>query len=175
MEMFHDMFMYESAGLSPDLQVSINDLLADIFAHDMFAQNAINGFSRFFPQGGGASLTLMGSVPGMMYSLSSGVYEGGMKKGKRHGRGTCMFEDGAFFEGEWKDGKIHGEGKFTSVAGDYYEGGWKDNKKHGSGTSETATGASYVGEWRNDKKHGEGTFKRDGNVYKGKWKDDHFH
>ena len=62
------------------------------------------------------------------------TYEGGMKAGKRHGRGTFVTAEGNRYEGAWRDGTMDGSGTYTWSGGDRYEGNWRDGTFHGRGT-----------------------------------------
>ena len=84
-------------------------------------------------------------------------YEGEMKDGKQHGRGTKRYANGAVYEGEFKDGKKHGRGTERYATGNVYEGEFKDDQKHGRGTYRYASGNVYEGDWKDGKKHGRGT------------------
>ena len=66
-----------------------------------------------------------------------GVWEGDVKKGKAHGKGTFTFSNGAVYEGKMKKNKFHGKGKLI-IGDNIYEGKFrrgnfyqknKDNKK----------------------------------------------
>ena len=79
------------------------------------------------------------------------------------------YEDGSVYEGEIKDGKRHGRGSWTGPDGKKYEGEWKDNKRHGRGTYTFSDGAKYEGEYQ-DGKLWTGTFTMP-NGSKTEWKD----
>jgi len=126
------------------------------------------------------------------------VYEGNLRDGKPHGRGTYTQPDGFRYAGEWRDGKVHGHGTFTWANGhryegevrdgkrtghgiyiwpngDRYEGEWHDGNRHGQGTMTWADGASYAGGWRNGKKHGHGiSVHGNGTRYEVEYRDGEF-
>jgi hypothetical protein len=108
-------------------------------------------------------------------------YEGGMKDGKRDGRGKSTSENGVY-EGDWKDGLEHGRGVYvwgpnSESAGDRYEGDYKDGKMHGRGVyvwgpSSEWAGDRYEGEWKDGKMHGRGTqYFADGDKCEGNWRE----
>ena len=81
-------------------------------------------------------------------------YEGDLKKGKRHGQGTLVYNDGAVYIGEWKNNKKHGHGTHTYGNGDEYTGEWKNGVRHGLGTffaPDIGTTNKKTGAWKNDK------------------------
>ncbi len=105
------------------------------------------------------------------------TWSGACANGKAHGRGTEVWrhvEDGewqeARYEGGMKDGKRDGRGKSTSENG-VYEGDWKDSKANGRGIWVEANGDRYEGEFKDDKFHGPGKFTNEDGVYEGDWKD----
>ncbi len=130
----------------------------------------------------------------MSSSQGVGKYEGDLKDGKRHGKGTLTFKDGGKYVGDWKNGKFQGKGTLTLPEGVKYfgelefpEGGeyvgqFKDGKMDGKGTLTFMDDSEYL-EW-----HGGGkkdsyptdnvqeteTFG-DGGKYVGEWKNGEFH
>ncbi len=124
-----------------------------------------------------------------------GEYEGRYKKGVRHGKGVCYWEDGKRFVGRWKYDKMHGSGKMFYANGDIYEGDWENGYKQGTGIYTWKNGSKYIGSfflgkkegygelkspdgsshsgyWKNDVAHGEGKrIWKDGTKYQGEWKD----
>ena len=108
-------------------------------------------------------------------------YEGGMKDGKRDGRGKFTDEYGVY-EGDFKDDEFNGHGVFVGANGGRYEGDWKDGLEHGRGVyvwgpnSESA-GDRYEGDYKDGKMHGRGVYvwgpnsEWAGDRYEGEWKD----
>lgn len=45
-----------------------------------------------------------------VFKANGCVYEGGFRRGERHGTGTCTFPGGERYAGAWHKGKMHGEG-----------------------------------------------------------------
>jgi hypothetical protein len=84
------------------------------------------------------------------YKCTGSTYEGQMKGGFRHGRGTQTWSDSAKYEGEWEMGYACGKGTFYHADGDIYEGVWNNNKCNGYGVYTNKKGARYEGYWKND-------------------------
>ena len=123
------------------------------------------------------------------------VYEGPMRKGLQHGRGTYTTPDGYEYIGDWVDGAIegkgrakfangsvyegefsrgapHGTGRIVHADGGTYEGQWADGVIQGEGKAVHADGSVYVGAFRNATRHGRGVLSRDdGYRYDGDWVD----
>jgi len=107
------------------------------------------------------------------------VYSGEWVDGKRHGKGTLEWRNGAVYQGQWKQDTLCGIGSFhLPASGVEYEGEFQDNQFHGSGVlTWRDTGRQYNGSWREGKHHGYGTLKYDNNdsrqrvYYKGEWVD----
>ena len=125
------------------------------------------------------------------------MYQGGIKKGKKDGRGKedCLGEE---YEGEFKDDQRSGRGKLTyKGSGDIYEGEflnqkwgqgvyswkrdgrvyngqWQWDEMQGKGTMNYSDGGHYQGDWKAGKRHGKGTMKyADGTIYCGDWNKDY--
>ncbi len=62
---------------------------------------------------------------------SEGKYEGEVKDGKRHGKGTNIGPEGQKYVGEFKDNLADGYGVITMRDGSRYEGEWSQDKPHG--------------------------------------------
>ncbi|KAL9188905.1 hypothetical protein ACHAXT_011395 [Thalassiosira profunda] len=139
-----------------------------------------------------------GGVQQFALRYLGGIYKGGIKHGKPHGKGKIEWEDGEFYDGEWRDGKAHGEamnvlangcvyeGEFEHdrhgwgimkwPSGQVYEGEWVRGKQHGRGTMTSANGDVFAGQWRDNERHGRGTMKyTSGEVYVGEWEDGEEH
>ena len=89
-------------------------------------------------------------------------YEGERdKEGRRSGKGTMFYANGATYEGDWYKDKPWGRGKARSVNGDVYDGEWMDGKRANKGECLYADGSCFIGNFRDGKKHGRGvlTFK----------------
>ena len=88
------------------------------------------------------------------YKCTGSTYEGQMKGGFRHGRGTMEWTDSAKYEGDWQMGYACGKGTFYHADGDIYEGIWNNNKCNGYGVYTNKKGARYEGYWKNDTQSG---------------------
>lgn len=55
-------------------------------------------------------------------------YNGEMKDGQKHGKGTMTYSNGGVYVGEWKDDRRHGQGTMTFNDGSRIVGVWKDDK-----------------------------------------------
>ncbi|CAK9113383.1 Radial spoke head 10 homolog B [Durusdinium trenchii] len=103
-------------------------------------------------------------------------YEGDWVYGKREGHGRFTYQDGAIFEGNWQEDRIHGQGVAVFASGNRYEGMWENGRIHGHGSLTYSNKDQYEGEWHDGKMHGRGTYKyAEGDVYQGEWKDDKRH
>ena len=110
------------------------------------------------------------------YDGKTELYEGEMRDGKRHGRGTYVWANGDRYEGEYRDGHEHGRGTFVWANGDRYDGEWRNGNRHGYGTVVTANGGRFDGEWLDDNRDGRGTMVwASGSRYDGEWRDDKQH
>lgn len=95
-------------------------------------------------------------------------YDGEMRQGTLHGRGTLYGPNGDRAEGEWRRGQFHGKGSYAAANGSRYVGGWRYGKKHGHGTFVASNGDRYEGAWRADTKQGRGIYYfANGNRYEG--------
>ena len=71
--------------------------------------------------------------------------------GVKHGQGTYVFPDGAFYEGSWKDGARHGYGTMKYPDGSKYEGEWFSNMRQGQGKLINKEGiVAQEGTWKDD-------------------------
>ena len=128
-------------------------------------------------------------------TYSNGSYEGEIRNGTEHGRGTFTWHDGSRYEGDWRNGKrtghgtytwpdgtrhvgefrnskAHGRGTRNWPSGSRYEGDWRDGNRTGHGTYTWADGERHVGQFRNNKAHGRGTRNwPSGSRYEGDWRD----
>ena len=86
-------------------------------------------------------------------------YQGGMLRGKKHGKGRYEWADGKMYEGNWVEDMIQGWG--VLVRKDYtYEGDLVAGLKHGKGLLKWGEGLQYEGEFDQDRMHGLGWFTR---------------
>ncbi|MDD9991694.1 MAG: SH3 domain-containing protein [Rhodospirillales bacterium] len=84
----------------------------------------------------------------LVFRSGEGVYDGAMRDGRMHGRGTLDWANGFRYEGELRDGKQHGQGTLIQASGDRYVGGWRSGRPHGQGTYTQADGTTFEGAWR---------------------------
>jgi hypothetical protein len=83
-------------------------------------------------------------------------YDGQWTKGKMHGWGTYLYDDGFSTKGQFRNNWPEGEATATYAGGHKYEGDWKRGRYYGRGRMETADGAVYDGEWYDGRKEGRG-------------------
>lgn len=98
------------------------------------------------------------------------VYEGGDIKGKRHGVGVMLSDDGVMFRGEFVKGKQSGQGDRFDGSGTRSIGNMHNLKMSGRGSTRYADGKRYDGSFDNDKRSGKGLLVQpDGYRYEGDW------
>ncbi|KAF7018621.1 hypothetical protein CFC21_031892 [Triticum aestivum] len=125
------------------------------------------------PNGDLYSGTLSGGVPEgtgrYVWSGSGCVYEGGWRRGMRHGNGRTEWPSGAVYEGEYSGGFMDGEGTYTNGSpSSSYKGQWKLDRKHGLGLQAHANGDVYQGSWVQGQMEGQGRYTwANGNSYVG--------
>ena len=131
-----------------------------------------------------------------MKNVGKEKYKGGLKDGKKHGKGILRKPNGDMYEGVWEDDILHKgifrEAIFDSEGRGYcsiYEGELNNYRPHGVGTFRWIGGRVYEGEWKEGKRHGRGTHRTSLDdddipkgtgpngangmgVYEGEWKDD---
>ena len=100
-------------------------------------------------------------------------YEGDWHNDWRHGHGEYKYTDGTWYKGQWEMGNRQGEGLCTYADGNMFQGSWVANLPHGKGQCRFAEGSLYRGEFVMGKMHGFGTLIRhDGTVaFEGEWRD----
>lgn len=95
-------------------------------------------------------------------------YVGEMEDGKRNGKGSQFFADGARYSGEYVNNIPDGFGIYTAPDGARYEGKYRHGKKHGIGVKTWPNGDWYEGPFVDDKMQGRGVFHyKNGNRYEG--------
>ncbi|MCY4059367.1 MAG: hypothetical protein OXG44_15345 [Gammaproteobacteria bacterium] len=96
------------------------------------------------------------------------VYTGDFVNGQRHGQGTLRFANGDVYAGDFRNGGITGRGRLTWSNGDVYQGDFVEGVRQGRGVLERQSGGTYVGDFSGDQRHGMGRYRwRDGTLYKG--------
>ncbi|MED4014670.1 hypothetical protein [Sutcliffiella cohnii] len=102
------------------------------------------------------------------FQLEQTQHVGGSLVDKRET--SYVWPDGSTYEGEIKNGKLHGKGTLTWANGDKYTGEFFEGAITGAGAIQFANGRSYVGEFLNGLPHGQGTmFYPDNTRIEGKW------
>eukprot|EP01053_Blabericola_migrator_P010214 Blabericola_migrator_1__10213@NODE_570_length_7533_cov_212_053308_g425_i0_p3_GENE_NODE_570_length_7533_cov_212_053308_g425_i0NODE_570_length_7533_cov_212_053308_g425_i0_p3_ORF_typecomplete_len374_score49_30MORN/PF02493_20/0_0024MORN/PF02493_20/0_00011MORN/PF02493_20/0_00014MORN/PF02493_20/0_0017MORN/PF02493_20/0_00047MORN/PF02493_20/6_1e06MORN/PF02493_20/0_053MORN/PF02493_20/1_2e04Tudor_2/PF18104_1/3_7e02Tudor_2/PF18104_1/9_7e02Tudor_2/PF18104_1/0_92Tudor_2/PF18104_1/4_6e02Tudor_2/PF18104_1/6_5e len=97
-------------------------------------------------------------------------YEGVWKRGKRHGGGRCIKQDGSWYHGDWENDMKHGYGEECWPNGCKYEGNYRRDLKTGQGKFEWSDGSYYKGDFKNDVAHGFGEHLwSNGLKYVGDW------
>jgi len=105
---------------------------------------------------------------GTLVYVGNERYEGEWIYGKREGQGRFTYADGAVFEGAWQEDRIHGQGIAVFASGNRYEGSWENGRIHGYGTLTYSNKDQYDGDWHDGKMHGRGTYRyAEGDVYQG--------
>jgi len=125
-------------------------------------------------------------------------YTGNFVNGMYTGRGTMLFNDGAFLTGTWANGKLNGKGANLTAGGIVYIGDFANGEKNGNGFLFYKDNSFVKGSFKNDKMQGrcinlwtDGNIisdiiysddKRNGTgyqyeakskaIYEGEWKDD---
>lgn len=101
---------------------------------------------------------------------SNAYYEGQTLFDKRHGYGTCVWQNGAKYEGEWVDDLMQGKGKFYFPDGVVYDGTFEKGKKlYGK---EIYGWGYYEGEYKDNKWYGNGkVINNDGSYFTGTFED----
>ncbi|MYJ75526.1 MAG: hypothetical protein F4089_10710 [Gammaproteobacteria bacterium] len=96
------------------------------------------------------------------------VYAGDFVDGRRHGRGVLRFPNGDVYEGDFRNSAMTGNGRLTWSNGDVYEGDFVNGVREGKGVLTRQLGGTYVGGFSGDQRHGLGHYRwRDGTLYKG--------
>ncbi|VAI94290.1 unnamed protein product [Triticum turgidum subsp. durum] len=104
------------------------------------------------------------------------VYEGGWKRGARHGHGRTLWPSGAVYEGDYSAGFMDGQGTYvtssssSSSSSSYtYKGQWKLDRKHGHGRQTYPNGDAFEGSWVQGHMEGHGCRYTwaNGNTYAG--------
>ena len=96
------------------------------------------------------------------------TYEGEIKDGVPHGKGSLVWADGDTYTGEFEAGVRYGHGIYVFADGTKYTGGFVDGQYEGAGTITSPDGITYTGQFKDDEPHGPGTVVlADGTIYTG--------
>ena len=110
------------------------------------------------------------------YIFEDGEYEGEIKEGLPHGKGSYKYKNGDEYVGEFKNGYFDGNGEHTTKKGEKYSGQFKKGKREGNGICKRLNGEEYCGYWKDNKKDGKGKYIfSNGDFYQGEFKEDMFH
>ena len=109
------------------------------------------------------------------YIFEDGEYEGEIRDGLPHGKGTFKYKNGDEYNGEFKNGLFDGNGEHITKKGERYSGEFKNGKREGKGTCKYNNGESYCGCWKENKRDGKGKYCfSNGDIYQGEFKEDMF-
>ncbi|KAE8773734.1 Phosphatidylinositol-4-phosphate 5-kinase 9 [Hordeum vulgare] len=137
----------------------------DVYSGTLSSQQAPEGTGRYVWAGG-----------------SCCVYEGGWRRGTRHGHGRTLWPSGAVYEGEYSAGFMDGQGTYvagpsttssswswsSSSLSSSYKGQWKMDRKHGHGLQTYPNGDTFEGSWVQGQMDGHGRYTwANGNTYVG--------
>lgn len=99
---------------------------------------------------------------------SGARYQGVMRAGKYHGRGSYYWSGGDVYTGDWVNGQRTGQGVYVWPNGDRYEGDFVNGKHTGKGVFTWASGNQYRGDFVDGEHHGQGLFIwKSGDRYEG--------
>ena len=88
-------------------------------------------------------------------------YEGEMKGGKQHGRGTLYYAGGRRFTGTFRDDKPYA-GRLDFPDGAHYDGAFADDDFDGQGRYTYRDGSYYVGQFKKGLPNGDGSLHKQG-------------
>lgn len=95
-------------------------------------------------------------------------YEGNVKNGQKHGRGSYTWSNGDQYIGDYVLDQRTGQGTYIWKNKDRYEGEFVNGIRTGQGKLILSSGTSYEGEFLNDQWHGRGILNfQNGNQYEG--------
>lgn len=96
------------------------------------------------------------------------IYTGGFKNDKWEGFGVWQKSNGDKYEGTFVGGKCDGKGVYTCDNGDHYNGNYKDGFLEGKGILIRVSGTNYDGYFKKGKYEGNGVLQlADGSKYEG--------
>jgi|GEM_PF-2214670 len=114
---------------------------------------------------------------GEMISPEGWSYKGQWKNGKRHGQGSCVWDDGkSQYDGHWKFDFPDGKGTGSWADGSTCTGQWKKGEQSGKCTLIGADGSIYEGDMCQGYKNGKGVITwPNGEKFDGYWMDDNIY
>jgi len=148
-----------------------------MFAHrglDEFYSNMLNILIQAFFVILIFSFLSCSSKENVVKKFQDGVYKGQIdKKGRKHGEGIIIWNDGSSYEGDFQKDLRHGTGFFTWKNGESYKGDYLNDIRTGSGIYRWTDGSFYEGSFLRGKRHGFGRFQTsNGIIYEGEWHED---
>ncbi|XP_057438239.1 phosphatidylinositol 4-phosphate 5-kinase 9-like isoform X2 [Lotus japonicus] len=170
-------FLMQRETKSFNASSEINNNLSLVTIGEAGHSSEIDSFSvgeLLLSNGESYSGTLFGNTPeghGTYVWSDRCVYEGGWRRGMRHGNGKIRWPYGAVYEGEFSGGYIQGTGKYIGSDHLTYKGRWRLNLKHGLGYQVYPNGDILEGSWIQGTPEGPGKYTwTNGNVYVGNMK-----
>jgi hypothetical protein len=141
---------------------------------DEFYSKMLNSFIQAFFVILIFSFLSCSSKENVVKKFQDGVYKGQIdKKGRKHGEGIIIWNDGSSYEGSFKKDLRHGTGFFTWKNGESYKGDYLNDIRTGSGIYRWTDGSFYEGSFLRGKRHGFGRFQTsNGIIYEGEWHED---
>uniref|UniRef100_A0A6C0D8P8 Uncharacterized protein n=1 Tax=viral metagenome TaxID=1070528 RepID=A0A6C0D8P8_9ZZZZ len=82
---------------------------------------------QFFENDGKTTFHGEGTLEYFKYGIHK-TYKGEWENGKKHGKGTLTYANGATYEGDWVDGSKEGKGTLKKNSKVIYKGNWKNNE-----------------------------------------------
>ncbi|VAI94171.1 unnamed protein product [Triticum turgidum subsp. durum] len=131
---------------------------------DVYSGTLSSSLSQQVPEGTGRYVWAGGSCC---------VYEGGWRRGTRHGQGRTLWPSGAVYEGDYSAGFMDGQGTYVAISSSSsssykYKGQWKLDRKHGHGLQTYPNGDTFEGSWVQGQMEGHGSYTwANGNSYAG--------
>jgi len=105
-----------------------------------------------------------GLAEGYGEATGAAQYKGGIKAGRKHGKGMKTWPSVDRYEGDFIEDRKEGVGIYiwgrrSAWAGEKYSGDYRNDQRHGFGVYEWPGGDRYAGPWENDVITGQATPK----------------